>query len=172
VNIAAQHFSNSADSFSSFVHPGTPDSISQAASNIPGITNNTVKNALSFKQVVQQFMNCIYFFCSLQDIIIFVAHNCEKFDKSILIAALKGVEIPVPENWRFANTLPMFRKLLLNLGPRRAKPYTLQALYRHFFKQDYDKAHTASRDIHDGFLIHRSTRCMQPSKCFPPVLCM
>jgi DNA polymerase III alpha subunit (gram-positive type) len=60
---------------------------------------------------------------------------------------MNETNIPIPPNWRFADSLTLFRKLLPNLGPKQAKPYRLSSLYLHFFQKEMENAHRAEHGV-------------------------
>ncbi len=53
----------------------------------------------------------------------------------------------MPANWRFVDTLPLFRTLLPQLGSKKAKPYKLENLHKHLGLGDINNGHRALGDV-------------------------
>jgi hypothetical protein len=88
-----------------------------------------VINVPTFDHVSKMLVSWAFTIAIAQDIIIFTAHNCDKFDKLILMDSMEDAGIDIPVNWRWADILPLFRKLLPNRRPSASKLYTKNTLF-------------------------------------------
>jgi DNA polymerase III alpha subunit (gram-positive type) len=147
VELAAMYCGKTSSLFSELVHPGRNELIPQRAQEIHHITDEMVAHAPPFRVVATQFIKWVESFSCEQDIIIMAAHNGEKFDKPILIEAFEGVGMSIPSNWRFGDTLPLFRNKLNLHAPKSMKPYALSNLYQSLCKRNIEEAHRAEGDI-------------------------
>jgi len=118
--------------FSQLVNPKCP--IPKEATAIHGITDEMVKDAPTFKEAGQQFID----FCE-GDIVI-VAHNYDAFDALFLKEECKRHQLPLP-SWPSVDTLKWARKYRPDL-PRHA----LQFL-RQIFGISENNAHRALDDV-------------------------
>ena len=73
----------------------------------------------------------------------FVAHNV-RFDSRFLEAEFARAGIPIPDNWRFFDSLEFSRKIL---GKDAVKSFSLQNLNRHFDLPPPQKDHRAADDV-------------------------
>ena len=114
------------------INPGIP--IPQEATQIHMITDDMVKDALSFKEVGQAFID----FCG-EDVVL-IAHNNDSFDLPFLKneAGRHGLQLP---NWNFVDSLKWSRKYRSDL-PR----HTLQHL-REVYGIPPNQAHRALNDV-------------------------
>ncbi len=119
-------------SFCSFIHPGC--AIPAEVTAITHITDDMVKDALPFKDVVPQFID----FCSGD--VVLIAHNNDNFDQLFLEAEFGWASLPFP-NWTFLDTLKWSRKYRSDL-PR----HSLQFL-REAYGIQSNQAHRALDDV-------------------------
>ncbi len=117
------------------------------ATKINHITDELLSTAPSFPQVAEHLINMITNISTPQDIVIFLVLHGEQSATPILADEFINNNIPIPENWRFADTLPMFRSLIPNAGPKNSKPYSLESLYHRFFKHPATGSHRAMGDV-------------------------
>lgn len=118
--------------FERLVNPLCP--IPKEATAVHNITNEMVKEAPSFSEVGQQFID----FCSGD--VVLIAHNNDAFDYHFLKAEFSRNQLSMPE-WKFFDTLKWARRYLKQL-PR----HTLQFL-REFYKIAANNAHRALDDV-------------------------
>ena len=118
--------------FCSFINPGC--SIPAEVTAITHITDDMVKDAPSFKEVAQKFME----FCSGD--VVLIAHNNDNFDQLFLEAEFGWASLPFP-SWTFLDTLKWSRKYRSDL-PR----HSLQAL-REVYGIQANQAHRALDDV-------------------------
>ena len=124
-------------SFCSFINPGCP--IPAEVTAITHITDEMVKDALSFKDVIPQFID----FCGEGAVLI--AHNNDNFDQLFLEAEFGWASLPFP-NWTFLDTLKWSRKYRSDL-PR----HSLQ-----FLREAYGIAsNQAHRALDDVLVLHQ-----------------
>ena len=119
-------------SFVSFVNPGMP--IPAESTAICGITDEMVKDALTFKEVGAEFFN----FCGKDSIL--VAHNNDSFDVHFLRheCLRSGLEFPT---YQYIDTLKWARKYRPDL-PRHSLQYL-----REVFGIEKNTAHRALDDV-------------------------
>ncbi len=117
------------------------------ASRINHITDELLATADPFPTVAEAIINMINNIATPQDIVVFFAHNGEKFDKPILADEFINNDTPIPDNWRFADTLPMFRAIFPNAGPKNSRPYSLESLHNKFFHAPISNNHRALGDV-------------------------
>ena len=101
-------------SFTSFVNPEMP--IPAEATAISNISEEMVKDALTFHEIGKQFIN----FC--QGDVVLIAHNNDNFDKPILTAEFSRCNIDIPPKWKYLDTLKWARKYRPDL-PRHSLQY-------------------------------------------------
>jgi len=142
VEIAARLFGSS-EHFTSLVNPECP--IPESARTIHHISDDMVQASPPIQHVGQLFIDWTETFSCPQDIILLIAHNCEEFDKLVLIRALESVGITLPDNWRFADSLQLFRRT--HPGFKGYHPYSLESLYKRFFDEAIPHGHRADGDI-------------------------
>lgn len=114
------------------INPGIP--IPPEASKIHHITDEMVKNAPSFKEIGQKFIE----FCSGD--VVLIAHNNDAFDLHFLRHEFNRSELTFPE-WRFLDSLKWARRYRPDL-PR----HTLQFL-REIYNIPSNTAHRALDDV-------------------------
>lgn len=142
VELAVQNFDGG--QYSSLVNPEIH--IPEAATKIHNITDEMVASAPSIEAVGRQLVTWGNSFSCPQDIVMFVAHNGEYFDKPILLHWLEDTKIQLLNNWRFGETLPLFKKHL-KMGERKHGAYKLESIYKHFFGESIDKHHRVEGDV-------------------------
>ncbi|MDE3046267.1 MAG: DUF3820 family protein [Verrucomicrobiota bacterium] len=118
--------------FCTFVNPQCP--IPLESSQITNITDDMVKDAPIFKDVVPSFLD----FCSGD--VLLIAHNNDAFDKLFLEYEFSLAGVPMP-SWRYLDTLKWSRKYRNDL-PR----HTLQSL-REAYGIEANQAHRALDDV-------------------------
>lgn len=144
VEVAAKNMITG-ETFSTLVNPGM--NIPADSTKIHNITDQMVEACPMFERVGQMLIEWTRTFSCDKDVIVFIAHNMTKFDKPILDNSLLNADIPLPNNWRFADSLDLFKNMLPNLGPKNTKPYGLMNLHLRLLKREYDNAHRAMGDI-------------------------
>jgi len=123
--------------FSTFINPGR--AIPKEASQVHGITDDMVKEAPSFADAGQQFIE----FCG--DDAVLVAHNNFAFDKKFLENEAARYNLSLPK-WSFFDTLLWARRYRNDL-PK----HTLQ-----FLREVYGiEANCAHRALDDTIILHR-----------------
>jgi len=145
------------ETFDSYVDPQI--SIPPAATTIHGITNEIAKLAPTFDCVIHQLFDMLSNVVCPQDKIVLMAHNGKKFDEPILREEFQRWEIPVPTNWFFADSIPLFKSILQKSG---SKSFSLAALYDRLFSAPIPKAHSACGDID---ALERCLRKVLPGAC-------
>lgn len=124
-------------SLEELVNPGIP--IPPEASKVHHITDDMVKDAPTFKEIGQKFID----FCSGD--VILIAHNNDAFDVHFLRHEFKRHDLEMPE-WRFFDTLKWARRYRPDL-PRHA----LQ-----FLREIYGiEANNAHRALDDVIVLHK-----------------
>jgi DNA polymerase-3 subunit epsilon len=118
--------------FCSLIQPGCP--IPPEASAISKITDDMVKDAPSFAEVIHDFVA----FC--EDDVVLIAHNNDAFDKLFLEDEFKRSGVPFP-SWKFIDSLKWSRKYRNDL-PR----HSLQFL-REVYAISANQAHRALDDV-------------------------
>lgn len=118
-----------ADSFDIFVNPGMP--IPPKITELTGITNDMVKDAVSEDEALRQF----YAFCGESPVLL--AHNAA-FDTSFMYAAAErhGMDFP----YAYIDTLPMCRSMIKDI-----KNYKLDTVAK-YLKLDPFNHHRACDD--------------------------
>lgn len=140
--IAVKHFSNG-EHFTTLVNPEMD--IPASTTEFNKISNDMVKSAPTMDHVGRMLCQWLSKFSCPQDIVIFLAHYGDKFDKPILIAELDRAHIPIPLNWRFSDSIPLFKKVFPNLTGQR--PYRLEKIHQHIFSSSIKDQHRAEGDI-------------------------
>ena len=118
--------------FESLINPSTP--IPKEASMIHNITDDMVKNAPSFKEVGQQFLD----FCKGE--VVLIAHNNDAFDRLFIESECQRHHLPLP-NYAYIDSLKFARKYRPDL-PR----HSLQHL-REYYRIPSNQAHRALDDV-------------------------
>ncbi len=117
------------------------------ATKINHITDDLLSTAPPFPTIAGELINMINNIATPQDIVVFFAHNGEKYDKPILADEFNNNDIPIPSNWRFADTLPIFRTLFPKAGPKASRPYSLESLHNRLFHSSIPSGHRAMGDV-------------------------
>lgn len=115
-----------------FINPGMP--ISPEASQISHITDEMVKDAPSFQDIIPAFME----FC--EGDVVLVAHNNDTFDLLFMKAEFERVNQPFP-SWKFIDSLKWAKRYRPDL-PK----HNLQFL-REVYKIAANQAHRALDDV-------------------------
>lgn len=110
-------------------------SIPAEASAITGITDETVRDAPTFREIGPAFLE----FC--EGSVVLVAHNNDAFDRLFLNAEYGRIGSQVPSSWKFVDTLKWSRKYRNDL-PR----HSLQSL-REVYGISANQAHRALDDV-------------------------
>lgn len=138
-------------SFVTLIHPGC--SIPFEATNIHQITNDMVKGAPTFKEIVPAFQA----FC--EGDVVLIAHNNDAFDLHFLKNEFKLADTAMPP-WRFIDSLKWARKYRPDL-PR----HSLQ-----FLREVYGiKANQAHRALDDVIILHKVFSAMIDDLPLPTV---
>lgn len=124
-------------SFCKLINPGCP--IPAEATAIHHITNEMVKDAPTFAQIAQEFIE----FCDGD--VILLAHNNDTFDLHFLRNEFARHQIAMP-SWKFLDTLKWSRRYRSDL-PR----HTLQFLREHYGIA----ANNAHRALDDVIVLHQ-----------------
>lgn len=123
--------------FEQMVNPGCP--IPEEASRVHNITDDMVKDAPSFGEIVDSFIE----FC--EGDVVLIAHNNDGFDIHFLREEFKRCEREFP-NWKFLDTLKWARRYRPDL-PR----HPLQ-----FLREIYGvEANNAHRALDDVIVLHK-----------------
>ncbi len=119
------------------------------ATQIHHITNEMVKTAPKFPEVATMMINMVNTIASPQDIVVMFAHNGLRFDEPILKEQFNTYNIPIPDNWRFADTLPILRQLSPSKEPKFKRPHSLENVYKREFKANppASMSHRAGGDV-------------------------
>lgn len=141
-------------SFVSLINPGCP--IPKEASAIHHITDDMVKDAPTFKDIIPEFNA----FCEGESVLI--AHNNDGFDIHFMRNEYKIAEEVMP-SWRFLDTLKWARKYRPDL-PR----HTLQ-----FLRETYGfEANNAHRALDDVIILHKVFSCMIDDLSFETIIAL
>jgi len=119
-------------SFSELVNPLIP--ISEASQILCGITNDMVKDSVTFDKVGKRFIE----FCSGD--VVLIAHNNDTFDKLFMDSEFKRANLEFPK-WQFIDSLKWARKYRPDL-PKHSLQYL-----RQIYKVEENKAHRALNDV-------------------------
>ncbi len=140
-------------SFSSLINPFCP--IPKEASDIHHITDEMVKEAPEFRSAALQFIE----FCSGD--VLLVAHNNDSFDQPFLLKELKKVDLDLPKNFQFLDSLKWARKYRKDL-PRHSLQYL-----REFYGIPENQAHRALNDVMTLFhVFSKMTDDLSPKEIF------
>lgn len=116
----------------------------RSAMEIHGITGEMTRTAPTFKTIALALVDLVSRFVCPQDNIIFLAHNGSKFDEPILRSEFSRCEVSIPDNWRFADSLCIFKSLLPREGP---KSFSLGALHNRLLREGISNQHRAAGDV-------------------------
>jgi DNA polymerase III subunit epsilon len=119
-------------SFSQLINPKMI--ISEESISICNITNEMVKDALTFEEVGKMFIE----FCSSDFVLI--AHNNDSFDRPFLEAEYKRANLLMPK-WYYLDSLKWARKYRPDL-PKHALQYL-----RQIYNIEENQAHRALNDV-------------------------
>jgi DNA polymerase III epsilon subunit-like protein len=125
--------------FTRFVNPG--GAVPPPSSAIHHITDADVRDAPEVGEVLRNMEE--FFAVEEYDVVEMVAHNCWRFDEPILRKEYRAAGRPVPTAMVFWDTLPFCRRKY----PGLPGGHSLGALYKHFYKKDFDNAHRADADV-------------------------
>jgi len=125
-------------SFSSLINPHA--TVPEEATRIHGITQEMVDAAPDAKEVFAEFSE----FCEGRSALI--AHNNEAFDRPFLEKAYARIELEIPEEWVFVDTLKWARRYRPDL-PK----HTLQFLR----EVHHIEANQAHRALDDVIVLHK-----------------
>ncbi len=117
------------------------------ATQVHKITDVMVSSAATFPEIAANMINEVNKIASPNDVVVFFAHNGTKFDEPILKEQFTLANIPIPENWRFADTLPIFRRKLRLKQPKYTRPYSLENLHKKLCEADIPDSHRAGGDV-------------------------
>lgn len=144
VEIACKNISGQ-ETFETLVNPAM--SIPASSTEVHKITDTMVAPYPLFERTGQLLVDWVNTFSCTKDVVIFIAHNGTKFDKPILLDAMAQANIPLPANWRFADSRDLFRDKYPNLGSRNTFPYSLRSLHLRFLQEEIDNHHRAAGDV-------------------------
>lgn len=80
-------------------------------------------------------------------IILLVAHNGRSFDVPFLINEFSHCDSKIPDDWRFLDTLPLFRELIKSLGSELPSGASLQAMREFYGIPLVGSAHRVQSDV-------------------------
>lgn len=79
--------------------------------------------------------------------VIWVAHNCRRFDARFLVKEFNRCSLKIPSDWVFVDTLPLARQVMKLNGSTRGNT-SLLALREHYRIPLIGEAHRAMSDVH------------------------
>ena len=129
--------------YSSFVNPNK--NISSKVVSLTGLTNDDV----ALYKTIESYIPLIVEFIGTTEPVFLVGHNCDSFDKIILLKEMKNCKIDIPNNWHFIDTLKLARNLLPAL-----ENHKLDTLRSHF-EVSTANSHLASKDVLDLEKIYK-----------------
>lgn len=97
------------DTFHSLVDPTIP--IPTTVTEKTGISNAMVAGAPIFPFVIPTLMEWVSNFAAPNDVVVLFAHKMHTFDQRILIHEFEKAGVVIPSNWRFVDTIPIFRAM-------------------------------------------------------------
>lgn len=131
--------------FETLVNPGMD--IPEAATKINNITDEMVAPFPMFERVGQMLKEWIASITSERDVVLLIAHNMIKFDQRILQGEMEEANLNLPVNWRYADSISLFKRHVAIPKKKGTKPYSLDSLYHHLFNEDMPIAHRAMGDV-------------------------
>lgn len=128
-------------SYTSYVYPGDNIFILPEATRINNITNEDIRLAPPFHVVAQCIVKIVKNSVTPQDTLLLLGHNMHQFDQRILEHYFETHKIPIPSNWVFVDTLPLFKQLM-------PKPHSLKSLHERLCKDvPFTGQHKAKGDV-------------------------
>jgi DNA polymerase III epsilon subunit-like protein len=134
---------SSQEYYSSFVNPNK--NIPPKVVSLTGLTNDDV----STYKTIDHYIPLIVDFIGTTEPVFLIGHNCDSFDKIILLNEVKNCNLTVPSNWHFIDTLKLARNLLPDL-----ENHKLDTLRAHFSLSTVN-SHLASKDVLDLEKIYK-----------------
>ncbi|GFP80343.1 exonuclease dpd1 chloroplastic/mitochondrial [Phtheirospermum japonicum] len=86
-------------------------------------------------------------------VVVLVSHNGRTFDVPFLKNEFSRCSYEIPEDWLFADTLPLARSVMKSKGSKVTPRISLQALREHYGIPLIGPAHRALSDVHSLALI-------------------
>ena len=129
--------------YGSFVNP--QKEILPKVVSLTGLTNDDV----NLYKTIDKYIPLIVEFIGKTEPVFLVGHNCDSFDKILLLKELKNCNIDIPSNWYFIDTLKLARNLLPNL-----ENHKLDTLRGHF-NISTTNSHLATKDVLDLEQIYK-----------------
>ncbi|CAA0834660.1 Exonuclease DPD1- chloroplastic/mitochondrial [Striga hermonthica] len=86
-------------------------------------------------------------------VVVFVSHNARTFDVPFLKNGFIRCSYEIPQDWLFADTLPLARSVMKLKGSKDPPKTSLQALREHYGIPLIGPAHRALSDVHSLALI-------------------
>ncbi|XP_030459788.1 exonuclease DPD1, chloroplastic/mitochondrial [Syzygium oleosum] len=80
-------------------------------------------------------------------VVVFIAHNARRFDVPFLLEEFNRCSFEVPENWLFADTLPLGREMMKSKGLKPSSSISLQSLREYYGIPLTGSAHRAMSDV-------------------------
>jgi DNA helicase-2/ATP-dependent DNA helicase PcrA len=122
----------------SFIHNITNDFLDK------NVTKNKKEILLEFLTFVN---NC---YKTTTGDIFLMAHNNFNFDKKILEIEFKNINVNIPDNWIFIDSLQHFKYILKNQSS-----YSLCNLYKHYFGETIKNQHNALYDVKNLITLYK-----------------
>ncbi|KAL7157693.1 hypothetical protein ABFS83_02G094400 [Erythranthe nasuta] len=86
-------------------------------------------------------------------VVVLVSHNGRTFDVPFLKNEFSRCSFEIPQDWLFADTLPLARSVMKSKGPKVATKISLQALREFYGIPLIGPAHRALSDVHSLALV-------------------
>ncbi|KAL7120021.1 hypothetical protein ACP275_02G097700 [Erythranthe tilingii] len=86
-------------------------------------------------------------------VVVLVSHNGRTFDVPFLKNEFSRCSFQIPQDWLFADTLPLARSVMKSKGPKVATKISLQALREFYGIPLIGPAHRALSDVHSLALV-------------------
>lgn len=86
-------------------------------------------------------------------IVVLVSHNGQSFDVPFLKNEFRRWSYEIPEDWVFADTIPLARTALKLTGAKNPRKTSLLALREHYGIPLIGRAHSAQSDVHSLALV-------------------
>lgn len=96
--------------FTSLVNPEIP--MPESAYKIHKLSDDLLEVAPKFELVSMELVATVKRLACPDDVVVFVAHNGEKFDKRVLRSEFKRCGLTIPTNWRLCDSLPIFKSMV------------------------------------------------------------